>query len=132
MRGCGIRPVELVGKRESGRESRCKGCAVSIDAVALRRSKKTTKVDGESVMTTTHHATVELSTKVTDTASKLRHTLAHELCHLAAWAIDGEMKPPHGAAFKRWCVRSGFLRRRLFEAPLICDTVAFLAGRNES
>ena len=76
----------------------------SINPVALYRSRKTATVDGESVTTTTHHATVELSTKVTDTASKLRHTLAHELCHLAAWAIDGEMKPPHGAAFKRWCV----------------------------
>jgi hypothetical protein len=40
------------------------------------------------------YATVELSTKVTDTASKLRHTLAHELCHLAAWAIDHDSFRP--------------------------------------
>lgn len=83
--------------------------------LSVRRSKKTATVRGESVTTTTHHATVELSTKVTDTASKLRHTLAHELCHLAAWAIDGEMKPPHGAAFKRWCVGGAFF---VGEAPL--------------
>ncbi|GAA5934386.1 hypothetical protein JCM3775_000343 [Rhodotorula graminis] len=53
----------------------------------------------------THHALVELSTHVTDTADKLKHTLAHELCHLAAWALSGEMKPPHGAAFKLWANR---------------------------
>jgi len=58
------------------------------------------------IRTQTHHSLVELSTHVTDTADKLKHTLAHELCHLAAWALSGEMKPPHGAAFKLWCVRS--------------------------
>lgn len=56
------------------------------------------------VRTQKHHALVELSTHVTDTADKLKHTLAHELCHLAAWALSGEMKPPHGVAFKLWCV----------------------------
>ncbi|GAA5990588.1 hypothetical protein JCM10908_003143 [Rhodotorula pacifica] len=75
-----------------------------------KTSKKTVTADGESVTTTTHHAMVELSTKVTDTASKLRHTLAHELCHLAAWTIDGEMKPPHGQAFKRWAKRVMIVR----------------------
>ncbi|GAA5847871.1 hypothetical protein JCM9279_006676 [Rhodotorula babjevae] len=57
------------------------------------------------IRTQTHHALVELSTHVTDTADKLKHTLAHELCHLAAWALSGEMKPPHGAAFKLWASR---------------------------
>ncbi|POY76088.1 hypothetical protein BMF94_0811 [Rhodotorula taiwanensis] len=75
-----------------------------------KTSKKTTTVDGVSTTTTTHHAMVELSTKVTDTAAKLRHTLAHELCHLATWAIDGEMKPPHGAAFKLWAKRVMLVR----------------------
>ncbi|TKA53237.1 hypothetical protein B0A53_04093 [Rhodotorula sp. CCFEE 5036] len=81
-----------------------------VKGASCKTSKKTATVRGESVTTTTHHATVELSTKVTDTASKLRHTLAHELCHLAAWAIDGEMKPPHGAAFKRWAKRVMIVR----------------------
>lgn len=26
-------------------------------------------------------------------------TLLHELCHVAAWLIDGELRPPHGARF---------------------------------
>lgn len=40
--------------------------------------------------------TIDLATKVTDTEEKLRHTLAHELCHIAAWVLSGEIKPPHG------------------------------------
>lgn len=32
-----------------------------------------------------HSARVELSAKVVDTADKLRATLLHELCHVAAW-----------------------------------------------
>ncbi|GAA5854871.1 hypothetical protein JCM8547_004102 [Rhodosporidiobolus lusitaniae] len=52
-----------------------------------------------------HTAIIELATKVTDTEEKLKHTLAHELCHLAAWSIEGEMRPPHGRAFKLWGAR---------------------------
>jgi hypothetical protein len=32
-----------------------------------------------------HSARIELSSKVVDTAEKLRATLLHELCHVAAW-----------------------------------------------
>ena len=46
-------------------------------------------------------AVVELSTHVCDSEEKMRHTLAHELCHAAAWVVDGVSKPPHGRAFKR-------------------------------
>lgn len=52
-----------------------------------------------------HVCHVDLAVKVTDTASKLRHTLAHELCHIAAWCISGEVKPSHGGAFKMWGAR---------------------------
>ena len=47
-------------------------------------------------------AKIELSTKVIDNQRKLDSTLAHELCHAAAWVIDGTCKPPHGPAFQRW------------------------------
>jgi len=53
----------------------------------------------------THVCHVDLAIKVTDTPSKLRHTLAHELCHIAAWCISGEVKPSHGSAFKAWGAR---------------------------
>jgi len=35
---------------------------------------------------------VELSAKVIDAPAKLRATLLHELCHVAAWLL-----PPHAA-----------------------------------
>lgn len=47
-------------------------------------------------------AAIELSTHVVDTQSKLRSTLAHELCHAAAWVLDGVSKPAHGKTFKDW------------------------------
>ena len=45
---------------------------------------------------------IELSTKVLDTAFKLRNTLIHEMIHAAQWMIDGQDKPPHGDLFKRY------------------------------
>ncbi|CAN8074134.1 unnamed protein product [Agarophyton chilense] len=50
-------------------------------------------------------ATIELSTKVIDEPDRLYKTLAHELCHAAAWIIDNTSKPPHGAVFKSWAER---------------------------
>ena len=41
-------------------------------------------------------ARVELSVKVLDTHKRLQSTLAHELCHVAAWIFDHVAKPPHG------------------------------------
>ncbi|ORY90850.1 SprT-like family-domain-containing protein [Leucosporidium creatinivorum] len=68
---------------------------------AGRASWKRVKTGG----TTTHITSIDLATKVTDTEEKLRHTLAHELCHIAAWVLSGEIKPPHGDAFKLWAKR---------------------------
>lgn len=45
---------------------------------------------------TTHVTSIDLATKVTDTEEKLRHTLSHEICHIAAWVLSHEVKPPHG------------------------------------
>ncbi|TPX43010.1 hypothetical protein SeMB42_g03253 [Synchytrium endobioticum] len=54
---------------------------------------------------TSRSARVELSCKVLDTQWRLRNTLAHELCHVAAWIIDACNSPPHGAVFKKWGAR---------------------------
>lgn len=51
-------------------------------------------------------ARIELSTHVVDNSSKLRQTLCHEMCHAAAWLIDGMSKPPHGPAFRAWASRA--------------------------
>ena len=45
---------------------------------------------------------VELSDKVIDSEARMRATLLHEMCHVAAWQLDGTCRPPHGAAFKKW------------------------------
>ncbi|CAE7209488.1 unnamed protein product [Rhizoctonia solani] len=52
-----------------------------------------------------HDTRIELSTKVVDCEERIKNTLSHEMCHLAAWIFDSEMKPPHGPAFKRWSDR---------------------------
>jgi hypothetical protein len=49
-----------------------------------------------------HIATIELSTKIIDEEHRLRSTLLHEMCHAAAWLVDGVSKPPHGSCFKKW------------------------------
>ena len=63
----------------------------------------------------TRQARIELSTKVLTDEDRLASTLAHEMCHAAAWLLDGEMQPPHGRCFKKWAdlvmsVRSPVLR----------------------
>ena len=46
---------------------------------------------------------IELSIKVCDNSTKMRETLAHEMCHAAVVAIDGlHNAPAHGANFKAW------------------------------
>eukprot|EP00899_Mesostigma_viride_P023932 jgi/Mesvir1/4723/Mv11591-RA.2 len=49
-----------------------------------------------------HIASISLSTKVLDDSDKLRQTLCHEMCHVAAWLLDRSAKPPHGKVFKKW------------------------------
>jgi predicted SprT family Zn-dependent metalloprotease len=45
-------------------------------------------------------ARIELATKVLTDEQRLRATLLHEMCHAAAWIINGVSKPPHGPQFK--------------------------------
>ena len=62
-------------------------------------------------------ASIELSTKIIDEEHRLRSTVLHEMCHAAAWLVDGVAKPPHGTCFKKWAsiamqrVRGWFSRR---------------------
>lgn len=67
-----------------------------LNTTAGRASWKRNKETGG------HDAEIELSVKVVDCEDKLKCTLSHEMCHIAAWAIDKEMKPAHGPAFKAW------------------------------
>lgn len=51
-------------------------------------------------------ARIELAEKVLTDAHRVRSTLLHEMCHAAAWIVDGVAKPPHGAVFRRWAARA--------------------------
>ncbi|CAJ0966648.1 unnamed protein product [Ranitomeya imitator] len=42
------------------------------------------------------YSTIELSDKVCDSAERLRDALAHELCHVACWHIEGVQNDGHG------------------------------------
>jgi predicted SprT family Zn-dependent metalloprotease len=60
-----------------------------------------------------HTASIELSEKVLDDEKRMRSTLIHEMCHAAAWLVDGVSKPAHGSVFKKWgkkaTVRTGII-----------------------
>ncbi|KZT53838.1 hypothetical protein CALCODRAFT_439502 [Calocera cornea HHB12733] len=60
--------------------------------------KRIRKESGDDV----HQCSIELSTKVLDSEERVLNTVAHELCHLAAWVINGEIQPAHGRCFKAW------------------------------
>jgi predicted SprT family Zn-dependent metalloprotease len=64
----------------------------------MARLRKTIRPGYTPVLT----ASIELSTKVVDDPHRLRTTLLHEMCHAAAWIIDGVPKPPHGKCFQKW------------------------------
>ncbi|KAF7319867.1 SprT-like domain-containing protein [Mycena kentingensis (nom. inval.)] len=50
-------------------------------------------------------ATIFLSLKILDSGYRVRLTLAHEMCHLAAWLIDGTVSSAHGPNFWKWAHR---------------------------
>jgi len=51
-------------------------------------------------------ASIELSEKVLDCEERLQSTLLHEMCHAAAWLLDGQSRPPHGSKFWKWAKHS--------------------------
>ena len=70
-------------------------------------SKRLTSTAGLTKMsfqtsTGTRQGEIVLSEKVVDDVFRLKSTLLHEMCHAAAWFIDGTRKPPHGQSFWKW------------------------------
>ena len=73
-------------------------------------NKRMTKTAGYcyySISTQTRESKIELSDKVIDCAERARDTLIHELCHAAAWVIDGK-KAGHGPAWKYWAKKANY------------------------
>jgi predicted SprT family Zn-dependent metalloprotease len=84
------------------------GGALSPEGICtIHWSKRLTTTAGHCrLLPPRRTAEVTLSCKLIDRENRLRRTLMHELCHAAAWVIDGINKPPHGEAFRRWADRA--------------------------
>lgn len=82
------------------------GALSSVEVTWSKRLKTTAGLTRLKRIGTTEKmrriATIELSTKILDSVERLRSTLLHELCHAAAWLVDGVHKPPHGIVFRKW------------------------------
>jgi predicted SprT family Zn-dependent metalloprotease len=72
--------------------------SLNTTAGITKYSRRSGGLDGK----VEYQASVELSSKVIDSQSRLRQTLCHELCHAGAWLIDHVARPPHGKVFKDW------------------------------
>ncbi|EMD41531.1 hypothetical protein CERSUDRAFT_110082 [Gelatoporia subvermispora B] len=48
---------------------------------------------------------IELATKILDCDERIRNTLSHEMCHLACWIINNNIKESHGKIFKGWAAK---------------------------
>jgi predicted SprT family Zn-dependent metalloprotease len=42
---------------------------------------------------------IELSTKIVNSRERLFQVLAHEISHVAAWVLEGSLRPHHGPVF---------------------------------
>uniref|UniRef100_A0A2H8TPB7 Acidic repeat-containing protein n=1 Tax=Melanaphis sacchari TaxID=742174 RepID=A0A2H8TPB7_9HEMI len=58
---------------------------------------------------------IELSSKIIDTAERLRDTLIHELCHAACWIFNG-ISEGHGPQWKSWANKA---MQKFPELPII-------------
>lgn len=77
-------------------------CTGRVTVVNAWQASHNISVPEEPSQGVRRSAIVELSTKVVDDELRLQTTLLHELCHVAAWIIDGNLKPPHGPCFQKW------------------------------
>ncbi|TEB39127.1 hypothetical protein FA13DRAFT_1725086 [Coprinellus micaceus] len=50
-------------------------------------------------------AEIELAEKILTSSERIRNTLSHEMCHLASWIMDKEIKEAHGKFWKAWTRR---------------------------
>jgi len=69
-------------------------------------NKRLLKTAGVTKLSSTYEgersARIEISLKVVDEEIKLKTTLLHEMCHVAAWVLSEERYPGHGPQFYFW------------------------------
>ncbi|KAJ7171839.1 SprT-like family-domain-containing protein [Mycena crocata] len=77
-----------------------------LDEIEIIWSNRMTKTAGRAEYHRDRHgnekATIYLSAKVVDSAERVRNTLCHEMCHLATWIIDKQLREGHGDFFRKW------------------------------
>ena len=96
---------EQVQQMELQQQQKQLDSVISMDHVTVKNSihaSQSLLVPNQLPQGARRTAIVELSTKVVDNEARLQTTLLHELCHVAAWMVDGNVKPPHGPCFKKW------------------------------
>ena len=91
----------------SGSGSGAADTSVDLTAILIEWRGRLVKTAGltftrTNAATNTRCARVALSVTVLDSPARLATTLLHELCHAAAWVIDGVNRPPHGRVFNAW------------------------------
>lgn len=67
-----------------------------------RETTKTRQLDGTTIATHKHYASIELAEKVINDEHRLLNVIAHEFCHLCNFMISGIKDQPHGRHFKEW------------------------------
>ena len=78
-------------------------------------NKRMTKTAGfcyYSKSFSTRKCRIELSDKVIDSVERVRDTLIHELCHAAAWMINGT-QAGHGPCWKSWAKKANIAHPEL-------------------
>jgi predicted SprT family Zn-dependent metalloprotease len=60
----------------------------------------------------TRSSEIHVSTKVCDSPERMRDTLAHEMCHAAAFLING-LLDGHGSVWKSWANRVNFTFKKI-------------------
>ncbi|XP_077112495.1 germ cell nuclear acidic protein-like [Ranitomeya variabilis] len=84
-----------------------------IKIVWNNRLTKTSAQTSNIVDNNQHKSMIELSVKVLDSAERLRSTLAHEMCHVACWLIDGEQGDNHGPLWQAYAKRVSYIHPEL-------------------
>ncbi|KAL8621066.1 hypothetical protein ACOMHN_040591 [Nucella lapillus] len=75
--------------------------SADLPVVWNKRLLKTAGLCKQKRVNDRYTAVIELSSKVCDTAERVRDTLVHEMCHAAVWILN-KAKEGHGPHWKYW------------------------------
>ncbi|VDB92206.1 unnamed protein product [Peniophora sp. CBMAI 1063] len=98
---------------------------------------------GKDGSTSEEFTEIELASKIVDCEERVRNTLAHEMCHLACWVIDKDVKEGHGSKWKSWASKVMRARRDIsistrhhyeisYKYQWECDNCSRIYGRHSN